>query len=174
MDDQQPSLDSFPKDSGRRSQTKMAVGSFEFSSCLRYSRADYLRKLVRLSQFSNMQFIHRSVGEPAEGSLTRYPYVNQSRICFHPPFTENERGLQRCWKGLLRWSASALLLLFDRNVLCDAVSFVGGSISSGALLSCRVGREPYFTYFTFFASWLFSMCSFLRQSFGSHVYLFER
>ena len=87
MDDQQPSLDSLYfsiliQDSGRRSQTKMAVGSF--SSCLRYSRADYLRKLVRLSQFSNMQFIHRSVGEPAEGSLTRYPYVNQSRTLFSP------------------------------------------------------------------------------------------
>ena len=40
-----------------------------------------------------MQFIHRSVGEPAEGSLTRYPYVNQLTNRFHPPFTENERGL---------------------------------------------------------------------------------
>jgi hypothetical protein len=30
-----------------------------------------------------MQFIHRSVGEPAEGSLTRYPYVKPKRIVFN-------------------------------------------------------------------------------------------
>jgi hypothetical protein len=48
------------------------------ADCLRYSRADYLRKLVRLFliKLNNaMQIIHRSVGEPAEGSLTRYPRI---------------------------------------------------------------------------------------------------
>jgi hypothetical protein len=95
---------------GRRSQTKMAVGSSFFffllayslipmereKGCLRYSRADYLRKLVRRPNTSNMQFIHRSVGEPAEGSLTRYPIRLTKENCFHPPFTENERGSPRC------------------------------------------------------------------------------
>ena len=47
MDNQQPSLNEIKQSLGRRSQTKMAVGNF-LGNCLRYSRADYLRKLVRL------------------------------------------------------------------------------------------------------------------------------
>jgi len=38
---------------------------------------------TRYSHIDKCRFIHRSVGEPAEGSLTRYPRINQSRTCFH-------------------------------------------------------------------------------------------
>jgi hypothetical protein len=37
----------------------------------------------RMRKKRQCRFIHRSVGEPAEGSLTRYPRINQSRTCFH-------------------------------------------------------------------------------------------
>ena len=53
MDNQQPSpvikLIHFNLIAGCRSQTKMAVGNLyiNYINCLRYSRADYLRKLVR-------------------------------------------------------------------------------------------------------------------------------
>ena len=58
--------------SGRSSQTKMAVGA-----SLRYSRAAVGRSLFDRSRvearppssFQHTQIIHRSVGEPAEGSL---------------------------------------------------------------------------------------------------------
>jgi hypothetical protein len=53
------------------------------TSCLRYSRADFssakASQTFLLLQLQ-MQIIHRSVGEPAEGSLTRYPtFTNQMR-----------------------------------------------------------------------------------------------
>lgn len=84
----------------------MAVGNF-LGNCLRYSRADYLRKLVRLQ--SNMQFIHRSVGEPAEGSLTRYPYVNQWESFSHSLHGE-WAGFVEVLEGIA--SAISLYLLF--------------------------------------------------------------
>ena len=73
---------------GCRSQTKMAVGRTLAIHCtargLRYSRADSpLRKWVRLE--IHMQIIHRSVGEPAEGSLTRIHVSTQSERVFILP-----------------------------------------------------------------------------------------
>ena len=44
-----------------------------------------------------MQFIHRSVGEPAEGSLTRYPRINQpgtKRFQFTPSNTMSHSSLR--------------------------------------------------------------------------------
>jgi hypothetical protein len=40
-----------------------------------------------------MQIIHRSVGEPAEGSLTRYPRINQREL-FSP--SPPDHGLRAC------------------------------------------------------------------------------
>jgi hypothetical protein len=73
MDNQQPSpLEFTLKDAVHRLRWQWVIGVLTHSDCLRYSRADStpLRKRIRL-EIQFMQIIHRSVGEPAEGSLTR-------------------------------------------------------------------------------------------------------
>ena len=90
-----------------------------------------------------MQFIHRSVGEPAEGSLTRYPYVNQSRTCFHPPFTENERSCVQaterdCLGSLLVRTTFALQKCVRRRCISS-----WRSILARARLSWELVGVPY-------------------------------
>ena len=78
--------------SGCRSQTKIAVGN-SFENYLRYSRADYhIWKLIRLVNFTKdkCRFIHRSVGEPAEGSLTRIHVSTNCALVFNSPCSVHE------------------------------------------------------------------------------------
>ena len=79
-------------------------------NCLRYSRADYLRKLVRFEyHIENRQcrFIHRSVGEPAEGSLTRIHVLTNVNLFSPLPLQRMNWNQFSEWMGLHR--ASALL-----------------------------------------------------------------
>ena len=84
---------------GRRSQTKMAVGNSMWwhtnENYLRYSRADwtnYTKVNQTLISKQLKQIYHRSVGEPAEGSLTRIHVINPLRMnvpktILTPPYT---------------------------------------------------------------------------------------
>ena len=135
-------------------------------NCLRYSRADYLRKLVRQQKTqSNMQIIHRSVGEPAEGSLTRYPTYQPTRIVFTPPegkeWVESEQRIERdCFAA----SACSSYLSWKSKGFCfDTVFLLTATHCLLVVLSFHweLLQVFLFTYFTpFFASWLYYCCSF--------------
>ena len=91
--------------------------------CLRYSRADYLRKLVRL-ETSNMQIIHRSVGEPAEGSLTRIHVSTNENLFSRLPV---QRMNWNQFEGLMGPQGRPSWYTYvNRNVCVDNCIFVTG------------------------------------------------
>ena len=74
-----------------------------------------------------MQIIHRSVGEPAEGSLTRYPTYQPMRTCFHISLhVRHELGTCRVVErdcALLSSQDLYLSYLIIERYVVDAVAF---------------------------------------------------
>ncbi len=123
MDNQQPSpiiIDRWLI--GCRSQTKMAVGNFSYfwRDCLRYSRADYLRKLIRLEiklQTRNMQIYSPFRRWTCGRIINTYPRYQPTENSFSSlPLQQNELAIG---KGI-EWDRK-VSLYFDYTYLCACV-----------------------------------------------------
>jgi hypothetical protein len=102
-----------------------------------------------------MQFIHRSVGEPAEGSLTRYPYVNQRESFSTLPSAENERamycrGVERDLFFLLKTVSLYLLFMCNWKIHIDAVSLLKIHLAQSSPFIEWLCRELYYNLFHLF------------------------
>ena len=117
-----------------------------------------------------MQIIHRSVGEPAEGSLTRYPYVNQLWIVFNPPFDLEWAGFVEVLKGIA--SVIGLYLLFYSTEMSYTTLYLCWRLISLALSFHVELVGNYINLFHLLLVDFYMLGSTL--AYCSHVYLFER
>jgi len=101
-----------------------------------------------------MQFIHRSVGEPAEGSLTRYPTLTNAN-CFSNLSSREWADVVFgvCWKGLFREVHSYYTYSEPKGNGMTAVSAVKTNSCAGPTLLRNCNRYPI-NLFHLFASWL--------------------
>ena len=104
-----------------------------------------------------MQFIHRSVGEPAEGSLTRYPYVNQREL-FSPSLCGRLSGVRRDVERDCFGSLVSAFYFCVTEMSSKTLYLSWGLISPRALLSRELCGVLYYTLISPFASWLYFIC----------------
>ena len=150
----------------------MAVGrerkrGHSFSSlCLRYSRADSTYTKANQTRKHSCRFIHRSVGEPAEGSLTRIHVSTNPRIRYPlPRIAENESESTVVMSvGLGLSTVHYLGFGLDDCISVEAYFFLAYACNSAA----QVGNLPKLTYFTRFLLVDFYML-FFALAHGSHV-----
>jgi hypothetical protein len=163
----------------------MAVGNLyiQYINCLRYSRADYLRKLVRPFENHRQSQIYSPFRRWTCGRIINtYPrFINQLSTCFHPLPLGREWVGFRCCRGVV-WDVSAststnylrarscrqlylLLLIYKGLSIASCVSILR-PWSPNKIVRCLVLWLDHlqinlFHHTPLFASWLFICCSIL-------------